>query len=192
MGGRGRSGRGRCQGCRWLVLTFRPTSRGNSSSRTACSTADLRTEWAYVTVTGDSVLSQHWPMTQQQPAPRPVPGCSIDRWCGASAYVGVAVMAMQGSHGFTRIRTPYVFDAGAARIAEATSHLTEPASTDRGPRPAPQGYSRGRGGAWVCGRAPDHEASLECESMKAPTGFIRSVQIEAGRQRAQGATPAGG
>lgn len=31
-------------------------------------------------------------------------------------------MAMQGRPGFTRIRTPYVSDA--ARIAEATSHLT--------------------------------------------------------------------
>ena len=40
------------------------------------------------------------------------------------AYVGVAVMAMQGRPGFTRIRTPYVSDADAARIAEATSHLT--------------------------------------------------------------------
>ncbi|CAL9325044.1 hypothetical protein [Streptomyces sp. SudanB91_2054] len=40
------------------------------------------------------------------------------------AYVGVAVMAMRGRPGYTRIRTPYVSDADAARIAEATSHLT--------------------------------------------------------------------
>ncbi|WP_342671213.1 hypothetical protein [Streptomyces lushanensis] len=40
------------------------------------------------------------------------------------AYVGVAVMAMQGRPGYTRIRTPYVSDADAARVAEATSHLT--------------------------------------------------------------------
>lgn len=40
------------------------------------------------------------------------------------AYVGVAVMAMQGRPGCTRIRTPYVSDTDAARIAEDTSHLT--------------------------------------------------------------------
>jgi S-DNA-T family DNA segregation ATPase FtsK/SpoIIIE len=33
-------------------------------------------------------------------------------------------MAMQGCPGYTRIRTPYVSDADAARVAEATSHLT--------------------------------------------------------------------
>ncbi|WP_240926210.1 hypothetical protein [Streptomyces sp. JB150] len=56
-------------------------------------------------------------------------GDDIRNWPDASpvtlqdpAYVGVAVMAMQGRPGFTRIRTPYVSDA--ARIAEATSHLT--------------------------------------------------------------------
>ena len=31
---------------------------------------------------------------------------------------------LKGRPGFTRIRTPYVSDADAARIAEATSHLT--------------------------------------------------------------------
>ncbi|WP_307660340.1 hypothetical protein [Streptomyces sp. V1I1] len=40
------------------------------------------------------------------------------------AYVGVAVMAMQGRPGYTRIRTPYVADADAARVAEGTSDLT--------------------------------------------------------------------
>ncbi|MGR3939527.1 FtsK/SpoIIIE domain-containing protein [Streptomyces sp. BRA346] len=40
------------------------------------------------------------------------------------AYVGVASMAHQGRPGFTRIRTPYVADADAARIAADTSHLT--------------------------------------------------------------------
>ncbi|GAA1550294.1 hypothetical protein [Streptomyces globosus] len=39
-------------------------------------------------------------------------------------YVGVAVMAMHGRPGYTRIRTPYVSDADAARVAEATCHLT--------------------------------------------------------------------
>ncbi|MFF5309417.1 hypothetical protein [Streptomyces massasporeus] len=34
------------------------------------------------------------------------------------------VAAMQGRPGYTRIRTPYVSDADAARVAEATSHLT--------------------------------------------------------------------
>lgn len=58
-------------------------------------------------------------------------GDDIRNWPDASpvtlqdpAYVGVAVMAMQGRPGFTRIRTPYASDADAARIAEATSHLT--------------------------------------------------------------------
>jgi S-DNA-T family DNA segregation ATPase FtsK/SpoIIIE len=40
------------------------------------------------------------------------------------AYVCVAVMAMQGRPGYTRIRDPYVSDADAARVADATSHLT--------------------------------------------------------------------
>ncbi|MDF4251418.1 FtsK/SpoIIIE domain-containing protein [Streptomyces sp. WMMB303] len=40
------------------------------------------------------------------------------------AYVGVASMAHQGRPGFTRIRTPYVADADAARIAADTAHLT--------------------------------------------------------------------
>jgi DNA segregation ATPase FtsK/SpoIIIE, S-DNA-T family len=40
------------------------------------------------------------------------------------AYVGVASMAHQGRPGFTRIRTPYVSDADAARIAANTAHLT--------------------------------------------------------------------
>ncbi|MBT2390619.1 cell division protein FtsK [Streptomyces sp. ISL-1] len=58
-------------------------------------------------------------------------GEDIRNWPDASpvtlqdpAYVGVAVMAMQGRPGYTRIRTPYVADTDAARIAEATSHLT--------------------------------------------------------------------
>ncbi|OKI49088.1 cell division protein FtsK [Streptomyces sp. MJM1172] len=58
-------------------------------------------------------------------------GDDIRNWPDASpvtlqdpAYVGVAVMAMQGRPGYTRIRTPYVSDADAARVAEATSHLT--------------------------------------------------------------------
>ncbi|AQY20406.1 hypothetical protein T261_04142 [Streptomyces lydicus] len=40
------------------------------------------------------------------------------------AYVGVAVMGMQGSAGFTRVRTPYTSDTDAARIALQTAHLT--------------------------------------------------------------------
>ena len=40
------------------------------------------------------------------------------------AYVGVASMAHQGRPGFTRIRTPYVADDDAARIATDTAHLT--------------------------------------------------------------------
>ncbi|KUJ64042.1 cell division protein FtsK [Streptomyces albus subsp. albus] len=40
------------------------------------------------------------------------------------AYVGVAVMKRSGSAGFTRLRTPYVKDADAARIAAETAHLT--------------------------------------------------------------------
>ncbi|MEV7879134.1 cell division protein FtsK [Streptomyces microflavus] len=58
-------------------------------------------------------------------------GDDIRNWPDASpvtlqdpAYVGVAVMAMQGRPGYTRIRTPYVSDADAARVAEDTSHLT--------------------------------------------------------------------
>ncbi|MFI5758766.1 hypothetical protein [Streptomyces sp. NPDC051569] len=58
-------------------------------------------------------------------------GEDIRNWPDASpvtlqdpAYVGVAVMAMQGRPGYTRIRTPYVSDADAARVAEDTSHLT--------------------------------------------------------------------
>lgn len=58
-------------------------------------------------------------------------GEDIRNWPDASpvtlqdpAYVGVAVMAMQGRPGYTRIRTPYVSDTDAARVAEATSHLT--------------------------------------------------------------------
>ncbi|MFI0785359.1 FtsK/SpoIIIE domain-containing protein [Streptomyces lydicus] len=40
------------------------------------------------------------------------------------AYVGVASMAVQGRPGFTRIRTPHVDDACAAKITNATAHLT--------------------------------------------------------------------
>ncbi|MDX3544883.1 hypothetical protein PV729_22835 [Streptomyces europaeiscabiei] len=39
-------------------------------------------------------------------------------------YVGVASMNHQSQPGFTRIRTPYVPDAEAARIAEETANLT--------------------------------------------------------------------
>lgn len=48
-----------------VVLTFRATLRGSSSSRTACSRADLSTAWTYVTVSGESRFPQHWPMAQQ-------------------------------------------------------------------------------------------------------------------------------
>lgn len=48
------------------VLTLRATLRGRSSSRTACSRADLRTEWTKVTGSGESRLLQHWPMAQQE------------------------------------------------------------------------------------------------------------------------------
>ncbi|MDT0451956.1 FtsK/SpoIIIE domain-containing protein [Streptomyces hesseae] len=40
------------------------------------------------------------------------------------AYVGVAVMKLSGRSGFTRLRTPYVAEADAARIATETAHLT--------------------------------------------------------------------
>ncbi|GGU92514.1 hypothetical protein GCM10010211_69150 [Streptomyces albospinus] len=39
------------------------------------------------------------------------------------AYVGVASMTAQDRPGFTRIRTPYVDDAHAAKIANGTAHL---------------------------------------------------------------------
>ncbi|MFJ9481166.1 hypothetical protein ACIRRI_40270 [Streptomyces mirabilis] len=39
-------------------------------------------------------------------------------------YVGVASMNHQSQPGFTRIRTPYVPDTEAARVAELTAHLT--------------------------------------------------------------------
>jgi S-DNA-T family DNA segregation ATPase FtsK/SpoIIIE len=58
-------------------------------------------------------------------------GDDIRNWPDASpvelqdpAYVGVAVMKISGHKGFTRLRTPYVDEADAARIAAATSHLT--------------------------------------------------------------------
>ncbi|MFE5121385.1 cell division protein FtsK [Streptomyces sp. NPDC056669] len=58
-------------------------------------------------------------------------GEDIRNWPDASptalqdpAYVGVAAMAHQGRPGFARIRTPYVADADAARIATDTAHLT--------------------------------------------------------------------
>ncbi|WP_225801485.1 cell division protein FtsK [Streptomyces sp. NK15101] len=40
------------------------------------------------------------------------------------AYVGVAVMNSPGRAGFTRLRTPYVEEEDAARIAAETAHLT--------------------------------------------------------------------
>jgi len=39
------------------------------------------------------------------------------------AYVGVASMVAQGRPGFTLVRTPYVPDATAGRIAATTAHL---------------------------------------------------------------------
>ncbi|MGW0879041.1 FtsK/SpoIIIE domain-containing protein [Streptomyces sp. NPDC002671] len=57
-------------------------------------------------------------------------GDDIREWPDASpvllqdpAYVGVAVMSQHGRPGFIRIRTPYVADEDAARVAEATAHL---------------------------------------------------------------------
>ncbi|GEC08765.1 hypothetical protein SSP24_64200 [Streptomyces spinoverrucosus] len=57
-------------------------------------------------------------------------GDDIREWPDASpvllqdpAYVGVAVMSQHGRLGFIRIRTPYVADEDAARVAEATAHL---------------------------------------------------------------------
>jgi S-DNA-T family DNA segregation ATPase FtsK/SpoIIIE len=59
-------------------------------------------------------------------------GDDIREWPDASpvnlqdpAYVGVAVMSQHGRPGFVRIRTPYVADEDAARIAEQTVHLTQ-------------------------------------------------------------------
>ncbi|MDN3027021.1 hypothetical protein [Streptomyces sp. S.PB5] len=39
------------------------------------------------------------------------------------AYVGVAVMSQHGRPGFVRIRTPYVADEDAARVAAETCDL---------------------------------------------------------------------
>ncbi|WP_326597865.1 FtsK/SpoIIIE domain-containing protein [Streptomyces sp. NBC_01803] len=51
-------------------------------------------------------------------------------------YVGVAVMTVQGREGFTRVRTPYVDDTHAARIAADTAHLTrDPAELLAGAEP---------------------------------------------------------
>ncbi|WP_338123076.1 cell division protein FtsK [Streptomyces microflavus] len=57
-------------------------------------------------------------------------GDDIREWPDASpvtlqdpAYVGVAVMSQHGRPGFIRIRTPYVADRDAARVAEQTTHL---------------------------------------------------------------------
>jgi S-DNA-T family DNA segregation ATPase FtsK/SpoIIIE len=59
-------------------------------------------------------------------------GDDIREWPDASpvnlqdpAYVGVAVMSQHGRPGFVRIRTPYVADEDAARIAEQTAHLMQ-------------------------------------------------------------------
>ncbi|MEU9197546.1 hypothetical protein [Streptomyces hundungensis] len=84
-------------------------------------------------------------------------GKDIRNWPDASpvplqdpTYIGVAVMAMQGRPDYTRIRTPYVSDADATRVADATSHLTaEPdlcldallRSAGRTTTPAPQSQS---------------------------------------------------
>ncbi|KUO14192.1 hypothetical protein AQJ58_03900 [Streptomyces sp. DSM 15324] len=48
-----------------MALTHRATLRGRSSSRIACSSADLSTECPYVTVNGDSRFWQHSPTAQQ-------------------------------------------------------------------------------------------------------------------------------
>ena len=60
-------------------------------------------------------------------------GDDIREWPDASpvnlqdpAYVGVAVMSQHCRPGFIRIRTPYVADEDAARIAEETTHLVRP------------------------------------------------------------------
>lgn len=57
-------------------------------------------------------------------------GDDIREWPDASpvnlqdpAYVGVAVMSQHGRPGFVRIRTPYVADEDAARVAAETCHL---------------------------------------------------------------------
>ncbi|MBQ0827840.1 cell division protein FtsK [Streptomyces sp. RG38] len=59
-------------------------------------------------------------------------GDDIREWPDASpvnlqdpAYVGVAVMSQHGRPGFVRIRTPYVADEDAARIAEQTARLAQ-------------------------------------------------------------------
>ncbi|GAB7109518.1 hypothetical protein JCM4814A_78320 [Streptomyces phaeofaciens JCM 4814] len=49
-------------------------------------------------------------------------------------YVGVASMNHQSQPGFTRIRTPYVADADAARIAKQTASLTADPYALLGPR----------------------------------------------------------
>ncbi|GAA3856791.1 FtsK/SpoIIIE domain-containing protein [Streptomyces sedi] len=58
-------------------------------------------------------------------------GEDIRNWPEASpvalqdpTYVGVAVMAVQGRQGFTRVRTPYVDDSHVAHVASETAHLT--------------------------------------------------------------------
>jgi len=58
-------------------------------------------------------------------------GDDIRNWPDASpvnlqdpAYVGVAVMSVMGRPGFTRVRTPYVDESHAARIAADSAHLT--------------------------------------------------------------------
>ncbi|MGW7004984.1 FtsK/SpoIIIE domain-containing protein [Streptomyces sp. NPDC054933] len=68
-------------------------------------------------------------------------GDDIRKWPDVSpvslrdpAYVGVASMALPGRVGFTRVRTPYVEPADAARIATVTAHLTrDPATLLPGP-----------------------------------------------------------
>ncbi|MGW3874356.1 FtsK/SpoIIIE domain-containing protein [Streptomyces sp. NPDC005055] len=57
-------------------------------------------------------------------------GDDVREWPDASpvnlqdpAYVGVAVMSQHGRPGFVRIRTPYVADKDAARVADATAYL---------------------------------------------------------------------
>ena len=63
------------------VRTFRAALRGISSSRTACSSADLSTEWMYASVSGESRLRQHLPSAQQRGDGSPEPSGRVRRRC---------------------------------------------------------------------------------------------------------------
>lgn len=69
------------------VLTLRATLRGISSSRTACSRADLSTEWMYVSVSGESSLRQHWPAAQQRALSRPVSMPRAQHWHAVRSWL---------------------------------------------------------------------------------------------------------